>query len=249
MVAFSYNVAMEKLDTLGARLRYARNAKNFSQDEVAAQFGIKRNNVSTWESDTTRPDIDRIPVLAAMYETTEAWLLHGQGEAPTRIEDSKQGRKSRKPAGIDTSPHPVVPLVPGNQLLGTGKMPLYTGAMGGDGHVIITFDAIDYVKRPAELENVKGGYGLLIVGESMIPAFWPGDMALVNPHLPPARQKNVILYHTPPHGGDVEAIVKQLNSWNERHWYLQQYNPPREFAEFRHEWPVCHRVVGKYDAR
>lgn len=239
---------MEKLDTLAARLRYARRAKSLTQDEVAAQFNIRRNNVSTWESGDTRPDLDRIPLLSALYGTTEAWLLHGDGEPPAK-EEARSKVRGGKAATITEPRHPVVPLVPGSQLLGTGKMPLYAGAMGGDGHVIITFDAIDYVKRPAELENVRGGYGLLVVGESMIPAFWPGDMALINPHLPPARQKNVILYHTPPHGGDVEAIVKQLNGWNERHWQLQQYNPPREYTEFRHEWPICHRVVGKYDAR
>lgn len=248
MVAFSYNSAMEKLDTLGSRLRYARNAKGLTQDQVAAEFEIKRNNISTWESGDTRPDLEKLPALAQIYGTTEAWLLHGQGEAPPKIARPKSAG-GRQRAEAERPSYPVVPLVPGRELLGTGKMPLYAGAMGGDGHVIITFDAIDYVKRPAELENVKGGYGLLIVGESMIPAFWPGDMALVNPHLPPARQRNVILYHTPPHGGDVEAIVKQLNGWNEREWQLQQYNPPREYAEFRHEWPICHRVVGKYDAR
>lgn len=235
MVAFSYNPIME---TLGARLRYARTAKGLSQQQVADELGINRVNISTWESDNTRPDISRLPDIAGAYGVTEAWLLTGQGQAPEKTERVKRTRSAK-----------VVDLVPGEQLLGTGRMPLYTGAMGGDGHVIITFDAIDYVKRPAELENVKGGYGLLIVGESMVPAFWPGDMALVNPHLPPARMKNVILYHTPPHGGDAEAIVKQLNSWNEREWHLQQYNPLLEFTEFRQEWPICHRVVGKYDAR
>lgn len=234
MVAFSYNPLM---DTLGSRLRYARTALGLSQQKVAEELGINRVNISTWESDSTRPDISRISEIARLYKVSEAWLLTGQGDAPQKAERSRPPAKN------------VVELVPGEQLLGTGRMPLYTGAMGGDGHVIITFDAIDYVKRPAELENVKGGYGLLIVGESMIPAFWPGDMALVNPHLPPARMKNVILYHTPPHGGDVEAIVKQLNSWTEREWHLQQYNPLQEFTEFRQEWPVCHRVVGKYDAR
>ncbi|CDZ43070.1 Phage-related repressor protein C [Neorhizobium galegae bv. officinalis] len=235
MVAISYNDTME---TLGSRLRYARTAKGLSQDEVAEQLGINRVNVSTWESDATRPDIRRLPDIAKIYGVTEAWLLSAQGEPPIKVERRKRGRATKQ-----------VDIVPGEQLLGTGKMPLYTGAMGGDGHVIISFDAIDYVKRPAELENVKGGYGLLIVGDSMVPAFWPGDMALVNPHLPPARMRNVILYHTPPNGGDVEAIVKQLNGWNEREWHLQQYNPLLEFTEYRQEWPVCHRVVGKYDAR
>jgi transcriptional regulator with XRE-family HTH domain len=234
MVVFGYKHAM---DTIGSRLRYARTAKGVSQQTVADALGINRVNLSTWESDTTRPDIGRVPDIARIYGVTEAWILSGDGDLPSKADRPLKGKA------------PKVELVPGEQLLGTGRMPLYTGAMGGDGHVIITFDAIDYVKRPAELENVKGGYGLLIVGESMIPAFWPGDMALVNPHLPPARMKNVILYHTPPHGGDVEAIVKQLNGWTEREWNLQQYNPAKEFTEYRQEWPICHRVVGKYDAR
>jgi transcriptional regulator with XRE-family HTH domain len=228
------------MDTFGARLRYARNAKGLTQQQVADELGINRVNVSTWESDGTRPETVRIPDIVRVLSISESWLFSGQGDAPEKLDRPKSARSRSAP---------VVEVVPGAQLLGTGKMPLYTGAMGGDGHVIVTFEAIDYVKRPAELENVKGGYGLLIVGESMIPAFWPGDMALINPHLPPARMRNVILYHTPPHGGEVEAIVKQLESWNEREWNLKQYNPLKEFSEFRQEWPICHRVVGKYDAR
>lgn len=56
------------------------------------------------------------------------------------------------------------------------------------------------------------------------------------------------LYHTPPHGQEAEAIIKRLNGWNDREWDLEQWNPHRQFKEFRTEWPVCHRVVGKYEA-
>lgn len=144
---------------------------------------------------------------------------------------------------------PPVSIIPGNELVSARKMPVFAAAMGGDGHIIVSFDQIDEVKRPAELENVKGGYGLLVKGTSMIPAFREGDMALVNPHLPPARERNVILYHTPPDGGDVEAMIKELVNWTDREWHLKQWNPVLEFKEFRQEWPVCHRVVGKYDGR
>ena len=73
----------------------------------------------------------------------------------------------------------------------------------------------------------------------MVPAFHPGDTALVNPHLKPQRGRNVILYHTPPNGDDAEAIIKQLNGWNEREWDLEQFNPPLQFKEYRAEWPIC----------
>ncbi|MGV1867191.1 MULTISPECIES: XRE family transcriptional regulator [unclassified Rhizobium] len=225
------------MDTLGKRIRFARKAAGITQDVVAEELGIRRVNVTQWESDTTKPEISRIPLLAQILNTTESWLLDAKGAAPES--DGKQRKIAKS----------TVQIIPGHQLLGTGKMPLYAAAMGGDGHVIITFDAVDYIKSPAELENVRGGYGLLIVGESMVPAFRHGDMALVNPHLPPARERNVILYHTPPDGGEVEAMVKQLNSWNDKEWHLEQFKPAREFKEFRQEWPICHRVIGKYDAR
>lgn len=154
-------------------------------------------------------------------------------------------------AGAAGGPDAFTPrIVPGGDLVGRRDFPVYAAAQGGDGHQIVTFDAIDYVKRPAVVEHVPDAYGLYIVGESMVPAFEPGDMALVNPRLPAARDKNAVFYHVPPtSGGDVEAIVKRLMSFSERDWHLRQWNPSRDFTEARADWPVCHRIVGKYEAR
>ena len=127
-------------------------------------------------------------------------------------------------------------------------LPVYAAAMGGNGHQVITFDAIDWVKRPAVLDNVKGGYAIYIVGDSMVPAFRPGDLALINPHLPAQRDTDVVLFHVPPHD-EAECIIKRLIGFNDRDWKLEQYNPYKEFPEPRESWPICHRVVGKYSSR
>lgn len=226
------------MTTLGEQIKQARKVSKKTQQQLADHLGIDRVNVSQWESNDTRPAVDRLPIIEAFLDLPAGSLEHDIDgvNAPTR-------RRSR---GVAAG---ASPIIPGAQLLAPGKMPVYAAAMGGDGHIIVTFEAIDHMKMPSELENVKGGYGLLISGESMIPAFWPGDTALVNPHLQPQKGRNVILYHTPPNGGEVEAIVKQLEGWSDREWHLKQYNPLLEFSEFRKEWPVCHRVVGKYDAR
>lgn len=153
-------------------------------------------------------------------------------------------RVQSAPVSPSTSFSPSV--VPGNQLVGDRSFPIYAAAMGGDGHHIVTFEAIDYVRRPSILEHVSDGYGLYIVGDSMSPAYEAGDLALVNPRLPPAREKDVVLYHVPPQGGEAEAIIKRLVRFNDIEWGLKQYNPLMEFQESRADWTVCHRIAGKY---
>lgn len=146
-----------------------------------------------------------------------------------------------------TSFKPVI--IPGNTLVSNTKgLPIYAAAKGGDGHLIVTFDPIDYMKIPSVLQNVKGGYGLLISGDSMVPAYRPGETALVNPNLPPSRDEDVILYHTN-EINENEAIIKRLVGFNDREWTVEQYNPYEQFKAERVDWPICHRVVGKYNTR
>ncbi|QOF71446.1 helix-turn-helix transcriptional regulator [Aminobacter sp. SR38] len=204
--------------------------------EAGLSDGFIRN-ILTGKS--TSPRGDTLEKLAIVLGTSEAWLLRGE---PAEIENSDRRERTK---GFS----PVI--IPGEQLVSNDKkLPVYAAARGGDGHHIVTFDPIDYLKMPAVLQDVKGGYGLLLTGDSMVPAYWPGDTALVNPNLPPARDTDVVLYHTPQfHQGEEEAIIKRLVGVNDREWTLEQYRPERVFKESRADWTVCHRVVGKYNAR
>lgn len=239
-VSSNYNEGMtdENPETLAARIKQAREAAKLTQNEVAQHFGISRVSVTQWENGTTKPELSRVSELAGLLNTSVDWLIERKGQPPlaVQVKSYREGAKSR--------------IIPGEELVGAKDMPVYAAAMGGDGHMIITFDAIDYVKRPAVLQNVKGGYGILVRGESMIPAYWPGDTALVNPNLPPYRDTDVILYHTPPkEHGEAQAIIKRLIGINDREWKLEQWRPHREFSESRVDWPICHQVVGKYNRR
>lgn len=206
-----------------------------NEEALATRLGIGQSSVNRWAhgSSPRGPNLLRLMAVAETVPAARNLLAHSTGVA------------------LPPSPEPFKPeIVPGSALVGDKSFPVYAAAMGGDGHQIVTFEAIDYVKRPAILESVKDAYGVYIVGESMVPAFEPGDMALVHPHLPPARDKNVVLYHVPPLGSnEAEAIVKRLVRYNDQDWFLKQYNPEHEFTETRADWPYCHRIVGKYDAR
>lgn len=159
------------------------------------------------------------------------------------LEDRLSGRSRSERIGAFTPQ-----IVPGSELVGARDFPIYAAAEGGNGHLIVTFDPIEVVKRPAILEGVKGAYGLLVSGDSMEPAYDHGDMALVHPGLGPGRLVDVVLYDHPP-DGNAEAIIKRMVGWNEREWQLRQFNPAKDFPAFRADWPTCHRVVGKYARR
>ena len=127
-------------------------------------------------------------------------------------------------------------------------LPIHSSAEGGAGFIIITSDAVDWLRRPPPVANVRRAYGLYITGESMVPEFEPGDIAIVNPHLPVVPDTTCIFYG--PHEYEVRATIKRLRRKTGDTWYLKQWNPPdRTKADFtlsRKEWPICHRVVGKY---
>jgi phage repressor protein C with HTH and peptisase S24 domain len=227
---------------MGNRLKELREARRWTHDEAATKMGISRSGYIKLERGERRLADQHIQAAARAFGIAPAQVIQdGEPQLPAEPEPS--------PSPPRTRGQTVTSIIPGEDLEAFDrKMPVYSGAQGGSGKLIISYDIVDRVKMPVFLENVSGAYGLLVDGSSMVPAFHPGDTVLVNPHLKPQRGRNVILYHTPPNGDDAEAIVKQLNGWNDREWDLEQFNPPLQFKEHRAEWPICHRIVGKYDA-
>jgi hypothetical protein len=145
------------------------------------------------------------------------------------------------------SPHPSI--VSADLLVGARDFPIYAAAQGGNGHMIVHTDVMEYVKRPVILEGVPDSYGILIVGDSMVPAYRPGDMALIHPRRPPERDTDVVLYDQDHRTGEAKSMIKRLIGFNDRSWKLEQYNPAKTFSEHRADWPICHQVVGMYKGR
>jgi phage repressor protein C with HTH and peptisase S24 domain len=136
----------------------------------------------------------------------------------------------------------------------TRDLPVYGSAEGGQaegasgGAMVVSSDPIQFLGRPDPLQTVRAGYGVYIVGESMIPAYEQGDVALVHPSLPPRRGSDVILTRQDPDGAR-HALVKRLIGWTDADWRVRQYNPPRDFDLPRATWTEIQTIVGKYNAR
>ena len=56
--------------TLGKRISKNRKKLNLTQDQLAEKLGVTAQAVSKWENDLSCPDINMLPRLAELFETT-----------------------------------------------------------------------------------------------------------------------------------------------------------------------------------
>lgn len=139
-------------------------------------------------------------------------------------------------------------LIPERDVRGNIEdLPVHVATEGGPGEIIVDTNPVTWVVRPAPLANVARAYGIIVVGESMVPEFEPGDIALVNPHLPATAGHTYVFYAEG--NGETRATIKRLVRVSNGIWHVRQWNPARgrkaEFTLPRKEWGKCHRVVSK----
>jgi len=229
---------------IAARLRARLAALGKTARGASLEAGLGASTIrNVLEGRSQSPRGITLAALARVLETSEGWILHGD---PAR--EAPLSALPVAPSSVTAASALRYKPVP--RFFDEGdRMPVYAAAEGGNGTMIVSTDEIDRIPRPYTLEGIAEAYGILITGESMVPAFRPGDTAWVNPRLPPIRDCEVILYQLNDRNGEAVATIKQLIGWNDREWQVQQWNPPKKFKLDRGLWKTCHRVVGKFSRR
>lgn len=72
----------QQMKTFGERLRYAREKRGLSQEDLAERLGLERTSASSvvrWESGT-QPKANRIEQIVRALDVDGDWLLTGDGE-------------------------------------------------------------------------------------------------------------------------------------------------------------------------
>jgi transcriptional regulator with XRE-family HTH domain len=213
-------------------IRALLEARGWRQAELAAAIGVTQPTVSRWLG-------GQLPDPLAQERLRQ--LIEGAYAGMPAIR-SPAGQGRAEPARGFPAAQP--------ELLGERDLAVFAAVEGGPGDIVVSTDPIDRVPRPWYMGAVRDGFAVLVVGESMVPAFRPGDMAIVNPRLAPMRGKDHIFTQEGADGSFI-ATIKHLKGWTESDWYLEQYNPPAgavsEFTLPRAKWARALRVVGKFD--
>lgn len=213
-----------------SRLREARERAGLTQAELAELVGTSQPQIRRLEAGDRTLSKIWAEKLAPHVGMSAEELMFGSGQAGS------------EPTPPNYRPPP--------QFFGERDLPVYAAVEGGPGAMVVSTDPIEIVPRPWFMKEVREGFGVLITGDSMDPAFRPGDIAIVNPKLPPMRGKNMI-FATGDENGEFRATIKELRGWDAKNWHVLQHNPPeglhREFSLQKPEWPRALRVVGKLE--
>jgi transcriptional regulator with XRE-family HTH domain len=214
---------------VGQLIRRARESRNMSQRELADAVG------------TTQQTIEKIEGGITKHSSFLPTILPKLGIPLTVLVNEESATIAR---GQDTTNQRITHAL--------GELPVHAAVEGGKGALIVSAEPVEYVARPAPLLNVRNGYGVLIVEDSMSPEFDPGDIALIHPHLPPKSGETCVFY-SEQEDGTTLAIIKRLRRVSADAWHVTQWNPaqdqPRDFTLKRSEWQTCHVTVGRYSKR
>jgi len=217
---------------IGQKIRRRREELRLSQADLGRQVGVSQATIDKIEAGHTARS-RYLPLIAVKLGLP--------------LEEIDPGLAALNAAGALTGP-----VIPGIELVGSDRdFPIYASAEGGSGQIVVSTEAVDYMPRPSPLAHVKGAYGLYVTGESMVPEFEPGDIAMVNPHLPLVNDVTCVFYGEKE--GSTRATIKRLMRQTPDEWHVKQWNPPEgkkpQFTLPRTEWQTCHRTLGKYSRR
>jgi transcriptional regulator with XRE-family HTH domain len=76
------------MDTIGKRITYARESKNYDINQLSERVGVKAETLLAWEADERDPRANRLLRLAGALDVGFAWLMVGQEYAPDEGKDA-----------------------------------------------------------------------------------------------------------------------------------------------------------------
>lgn len=74
----------DSTEALAARLKTARRARGFTQEQLARELGLSRSAVAQWETSRAGQLRENLVRLAAVLGVSVSWLLRGMEEGDMR---------------------------------------------------------------------------------------------------------------------------------------------------------------------
>ncbi len=232
------------METLGERLKEARRRAGLSQSALARRIGVTPQSIQAIECGRVLGSRHAV-AMARVLEVSPDWLSNGYG--PMQVEG--MAMMTRQEAGAQ-APESEAAVAEGavlewqGEMPAQGKIPVLAAARGGnDQEMFIEDGPIDYLLVPPVLRNVPRAYAMVVVGDSMVPMYFPGMIVYVNPNKEPRLRQGVVVWKR-----SKAILIKQLVRRHVRHVVLREYAPERRDFEIPYgEVEALHAIVGTDD--
>ncbi|MEZ5792509.1 MAG: S24 family peptidase [Nitratireductor sp.] len=177
--------------------------------EFAARIGFPDSTLANYVRGDREPSASFLKLLdAAGYDAN--WVLTGRPSSPAGF--------SEEQAGFGPLPPGAVPLGPpadgsGSQVP-VPQVPVYgTAAGSASGAMAVSQDHDAWVARPPGLQHSANAYALTVIGSSMEPRYFPGDLIFVDPARPVFPGDFIVIQTGD--GSGFDAWLKQLVRFEE----------------------------------
>ena len=219
----------------GSRLKIARETIQCSQQELADEIALDKSAISHWERGRSFVPPNKIDAVARKLGVSPEWILFGVGPGP--------GDRPLQP-GFSSPMAPdhfgMMKMMPYDT--GPKDLAVYGSAQGGfDGEEVDIAYPIAHIPRPSQLIGAAKAFGVYVVGSSMEPRYFPGEIVLCSPGKPIKKGDFTVIELA-----DHRAIVKQFMSANDHEVRLRQLNPEIEKKLARRDVIGIHRIVGTW---
>lgn len=230
---------MEKHEIFFERLDQKIAALGKSDRAVSIEANGKPDLIRDARRKKSIPKSDNLAEIARVLGVTTDWLL-GAGEievaSEARLSDNRLAIKSQPPRDdlpVLGTAHGGVVIIPAD----TGHDTEVEQTLFEPTHVI------RYITRPRALADAPDAYAIYVEGESMFPRFAPGEMAVVDPRIPPKIGDDVIVQLSENGHDEISAIlVKRLVRRSASFVELQQFNPAAIFRVDTFRVKRIHRI-------
>lgn len=123
-------------------------------------------------------------------------------------------------------------------------VPVYgQGSAGRHGRFEFNGEKVDEIEGPPRLAGVPGAYAVRVVGESMVPRYYPGEAVFVHPNLPVLRGSFVVAQVMESEGAAPSGYIKRFLGQDRATLKLEQLNPKQVLTFPAKSVVSVHRII------
>jgi len=217
------SVAQRLREGNGAEIRRVREERGMSQADLAKLAETSQQTVDRIERGVVELSRAYPRILKALEITKEGFDLDRIKTTVAKMKmESRESYKRFMEEGKAVS-----------GLMEGGRIPLYAPGDGSGPRLI------NAIPRAYPVEFTEGAYGLVMFGTEMEPAIRNGEIAIVNPNLPPLWQSEVVVTI------NGKPTIRTFIGGTATHWSVQQWNPPKKADLKKDEHEHIELVVAK----